>query len=363
MKTIEQIIPALVERTQFQAQIIEQIQAKGKPTGELRNVLAQLSSNGKPSPLFQSNRAMLLDRKIQSPRTHPQPHKRDHPFPIPPIEVWRKIGAASPGDYSAYSPEEAPVLGVLNTVSGPMNVSSVQVHPDSGDFSMAVATGLGPVTIFTEYSPLENIPSNNPWVGTGISASMIQIFVLPAGENFDLIEASVTLSAPHMAESVGSCSESLKAGSKDSKGREKVSGGAIIGGMTVNTWLGLMKPQVPTASGYSLFLDKTSQSGSQVVNYSPLENNGTIAVSVTSPFDGSSQFFAVEVVLDIDALIMGEYPGVSADNEAAWCDLRFADNDLMVWDDGIYDVPPEEYADYSCPLTVTGIEVWGGRKL
>jgi hypothetical protein len=215
MKTIEHITPALVDQTQ----IIEHIQAKGKPNGELRNVLAQLSTNGKPSPLFQRNRAMLLDRKIQSPRTHPQPHKRDHPFPIPPIEVWRKIGAASPGDYSAYSPEEAPVFGVLNTVSGPQNVSSVEVRPGSGDFSMAVATGLGQQTIFAEYSPLENIPSNNPWVGTGISASMIQGFALPAGEKFDLIEASVTLVAPHTAESVGTLSESGEAGACSSLGR------------------------------------------------------------------------------------------------------------------------------------------------
>jgi len=29
----------------------------------------------------------------------------------------------------------------------------------------------------------------------------------------------------------------------------------------------------------------------------------------------------------------------------------------------IYDVPPADYAYYSCPFTVTGIEVWGGLKL
>jgi hypothetical protein len=266
------------------------------------------------------------------------------------------IGAAYPGDYQAYSPQEAPVYGN----NGPQRVSSMQVRPDTGDFSIAVAAGLGNHSVYPE--PLMNIPSIDPWVGTGISASMIQLFVLPAGESFDLIEASATLIAPHMAEAVGTYSESVKAGSKDSKGREKVSGGAIIGGITVNTWLGLSEPLIPTASGYSLFLDKTSQDGSQFVNYSPLENDGTITVSATLPFDGHSRLLAVEVVLDFNALIMGDYPGVSADNEAAFCDLRFADNDLQVWNDGIYDVPPEDYAYYSCPLTVTGIEVWGGLK-
>lgn len=341
---------------------VEQIQANAKPNVELKNALAQLSSNGKPSPLFEENRALLLDRMLQSPRKRPQPHKRN-PLPPPPqIEVWRLIGARQAGGYSGFSPQEAPVYGQLNTASGPWRVSSVQVRPDAGDFSMAVACGLGDKTVFQDYLPLENIPPINPWVGTGISASMVQAFVIPPGENFNFIEARATLIAPHIAEAVGTLSQTVKAGSKDNKGREKVSGGAIIGGMTVNTWLGVSTPPVATASRYSLFLDKTSQDGAQSVNYSPLENNGAITVSATLPFDGSTLLFAVEVVLDIEALIMGDFPGVSADNEAAFCDLRFPDDDLIVWDDGIYNVPPSEYANYSCPLTVTSIEVWGGLR-
>jgi hypothetical protein len=347
-----------------QTHVIEQIQAKGKPNGELKNALAQqLSSKGRPSPLFQRNLALLLDRKVQSPQKHPQPHKRDSLVPHPPqFELWRMIGAGYPGSYSAYSPEEAPVYGDLNTSSGPQRVSSVQVKPGTGDFSMAVACALGYDTaIFGNFLPLENIPTVNPWVGTGISASMIQLFDIPAGENFNLIEADVTLKASHMAEAVGTYSKSVKG--KDSKGLWKVSGGAIIGGITVNTWLGLVEPPLPTASRFSFFLDKTSQDGSQFVNYSPLENDGTITVSATLPYDGSSRLVAVEVVLDINALIMGDYTGVSADNELAWCNLRFPDNDLQVWDDGIYDVSQADYPFYSCPLTVTGTEVWGGSKL
>jgi hypothetical protein len=182
-----------------QTLIIEQIKAEAKPEGALKNALAQLSSNGKPSPLFQENRALLLDPKVQSPQKRSQPHKRNPLPPSPQIEIWQLIGSRYAGGYSAYSPQEAPVFGDLATASGPWRVSSVQVRPDAGDFSMAVAAGLGDLSIFQDYLPLENIPNVNPWVGTGISASMIQAFVLPAGENFNLIEASVTLIAPHIA--------------------------------------------------------------------------------------------------------------------------------------------------------------------
>jgi hypothetical protein len=342
--------------------VIEQIKAGAKPAGALHNALAKLSSNGKPSPLFQRNVASLLDPKVQSPRKHAQPRKRFHPAPPPPIEVWQLIGSRSAGSYSAYSPQESPVYGYLGTASGPFLVSSVEVDPDAGDFSMAVATGMGDGVALGQYLPLDNVPTGNPWVGTGICASMMQAFVLPT--TYSLIQARVNLMAPHVAEAVGNYSENVKAGSKDSKGRERVSGAAIIGGITVNTYLGgLFGAPEATASAYSFFLDKTSQVGTQLVNFSPLENNGSITVSATLPYSGDIAFFAVEVVLDINALIMGDYPGVSADNEAAWCDLRFPDNNLWVFEDGIYDIPPSEYAEYSCPLTVTSIEVWGGTKL
>lgn len=58
-----------------QSHLIEEIEANAKPNGELNKALAQISSNGKPSPLFQSNRAMLLDRTMQNPQKQPQPHK------------------------------------------------------------------------------------------------------------------------------------------------------------------------------------------------------------------------------------------------------------------------------------------------
>lgn len=46
----------------------------------------------------------------------------------------------------------------------------------------------------------DNFPEDTPGIGTGITASMIQPFVLP--ESFDLLEASTTLVATQIGELV-----------------------------------------------------------------------------------------------------------------------------------------------------------------
>lgn len=60
-----------------------------------------------------------------------------------------------------------------------------------------------------------------------------------------------------------------------------------------------------------------------------------------------------------------KYPDVSADNEAAWCNTRFPDGDLQVWNDEVPNLQSDDprYEYYSYPLIVANIEVWGGYTL